>query len=135
MELDVGNADGVTTKLLDEDTSDPLLNELNALLNSEGIDRVFPPLDGTAFYFSICRINHSCCPNVIVLYQGESVSSSQSASPSKGLVAKLTALRPITAGEELLQSYIDQSLGFEARSAALADYGIVCSCQKCVDRV
>ena len=33
-----------------------------------GHDCIFPPLDGTAFYSLICKINHSCNPNVYVKY-------------------------------------------------------------------
>ena len=47
------------------------------------------------------------------------------------LRARLTALRDIGPGEELVQSYVDQALSFEARRLALLDYGFECSCRKC----
>jgi len=94
-----------------------------------GSDSVFPPLDGTAFYSLICKINHSCEPNVLVKYPpgipGDGV---------RPLTAQLFALRSISPGEELLQSYIDQRLPWEQRLAALADYGFECFCGKCQRR-
>jgi hypothetical protein len=47
------------------------------------------------------------------------------------LTAQVVALRPIEEGEELVHSYIDQQLSFEARREALLDYGFACSCPKC----
>ncbi len=127
-----GDVDGVIKsgdrdeqRHFDTSTSDAKLNELHTVLNDEVIDNVFPPLDGTAFYLTICRINHSCVPNVVVRYASNA---------DKGLVAHLTALCHINPDEELVQSYIDQSLPFEDRQRALLDYGIVCTCLKCRDR-
>lgn len=77
-------------------------NELFGILDEVGADTVYPPLDGTAFYTTICRINHSCNPNVMVKYV---------CTPEHGLCAQMVVLRDIAEGEELLQSYIDQSLG------------------------
>ncbi len=87
-------------------------------MRENGIDTVFPPLDGTGFYKMICKINHSCDPNVIVKYTinvtteiSTSVLDSDEYNPySKPLIAQITALRSITAGEELVQSYIDSTL-------------------------
>lgn len=79
---------------------------LQTIIDRDGIDRLFPPLDGTAFYSLICRINHSCDPNVIVKYN-----VSEMAAFREPLQGKLYALRDIHPGEELVQSYIDQSLG------------------------
>jgi len=102
---------------------DENLTNLRDLVETHGIDTLFPPLDGTAFYALICRINHSCDPNVRVTYVN---------SPEFGLQAHLLALRPIQPGEELLQSYIDQFQPFAARQKALKDYGFDCACTKCV---
>jgi hypothetical protein len=88
-----------------------------------GEDRLFPPLDGTSFYALTCKINHSCDPNVIVTY---------SSTEEKGLQANLLVLRPIGEGEELVQSYIDQSQPLAARRVALLDYGFTCMCSKCM---
>lgn len=84
--------------------SDPLTSLdtlLMAIEEAGGPDTVFPPLDGTAFYSMLCRINHSCDPNVMVRY---------SQSRESGLLAQLVALRDLIPEEELLYSYIDQSL-------------------------
>ncbi len=67
-----------------------------------GVDNVFPPLDGTSFYRTICQINHSCDPNVIVRYESR---------PDGGLFARLDAIRDIQPGEEFVQSYIDNTQG------------------------
>lgn len=96
---------------------------LRELIEEQGMDTLFPPLDGTAFYALICRINHSCDPNVRVTYVN---------SPQFGLQAHLIALRPIQPGEELLQSYIDQFQPFAVRQKALKDYGFQCECTKCL---
>lgn len=102
---------------------DENLAVVRELVDTHGIDTLFPPLDGTAFYALICRINHSCDPNVRVTYVN---------SPEFGLQAHLLALRPIQPGEELLQSYIDQFQPFAARQKALKDYGFDCACTKCI---
>lgn len=81
------------------------------LLEEHGIDSIFPPLDGTAFFETVCKINHSCVPNVRVNYVCNGNASASSASSSAtGLQAQMVALRDILPGEELLQSYIDQNL-------------------------
>lgn len=49
-------------------TGDPDLDEIRRLVSEHGEDTLFPPLDGTAFFLLICRINHSCAPNVAVRY-------------------------------------------------------------------
>lgn len=92
------DADGTAAAAQQKEKS--VLEEMSDILATNGIDALVPPLDGTSFYATICKINHSCCPNVIVKY---------AIRPDVGLVAELTALRAIEAGEELVQSYIDQS--------------------------
>ena len=107
-------------------TGNASLDELHTLLNEHGLDKVFPPLDGTAFYANICKINHSCVPNVIVTYTTRShlkstpvlgLSTHEVSAVSgdddrnDGLVALVKVLKPIQPGEELVQSYIDTNLG------------------------
>ena len=75
---------------------------LQDLINSTGEENLYPPLDGTSFYTTICRVNHSCVPNVMVRYRVD---------PSHGLCAEMVALRDIEENEELVQSYIDQTQG------------------------
>lgn len=102
-----------------------VITEIENLLEEVGEDTLLPPLDGTAFYFNICRVNHSCDPNVIVKYISD---------PDCGLMAAMTVLRPIQAGEELLQSYVEQSLPFLERKNALDEYGFECTCTLCMEQ-
>jgi hypothetical protein len=104
-------------------TGDNNLDSLRTLIQSNGPDNIFPPLDGTAFYTKICRINHSCEPNCIVKY---------SCDRKLGLIAKVYCLKKIEVGDELVQSYIDNTLDFESRQEALRDYGFSCKCTKCL---
>jgi hypothetical protein len=106
-------------------TAEERLAKLKQVVENEGLENVFPPLDGTAFYTLICQINHSCNPNVLVKY----------AVTERGLVAQLHALRDIAPEEEFVQSYIDQHMSFKKRTKALADYGFKCTCTKCVDEL
>ena len=96
---------------MDEDSPDPgdiakevpageLVGRIEAVIEEYGEQALFPPLDGTSFYTRICKINHSCEPNVRVQYECKDT----------GLVASILSLRDIAAGEELLQSYIDQNM-------------------------
>jgi hypothetical protein len=100
---------------LDTDcVSDPCnaRQELDKLVEEVGLERLFPPLDGTAFYTTICKINHSCEPNVIVKYDVDSSPSSKAEREiSNGLRAYLEVIKDVESGEELVQSYIDQNLG------------------------
>jgi hypothetical protein len=91
-------------ELFDADTGDLSLNKLNTILQEYGVDNIFTPLDGTALFSTLCKINHSCDPNVKVKY---------TFTREYGLVATLTALKDIITGAELLQSYIDQTMGKE----------------------
>jgi len=110
----------------DKAGDDEQLQRLYAVLGREGLEGVFPPLDGTAFYSLVCKINHSCEPNVLVRYP-----AAEPGEAARPLVAQLFALRDLAPGEELVQSYIDQNASFEKRRAALRDYGFECSCRKC----
>lgn len=97
-------------------------------LNVAGLEAIFPPLDGTSFYKTICKINHSCKPNVRVQYS----SFQHSNNPIYGgLIATMVALEDINPHDELVQSYIDQYLPYAERKVALADYGFLCRCEKC----
>ena len=49
-----------------------------------------------------------------------------------GLIAKVYCLKKIEVGDELVQSYIDNTLDFESRQEALRDYGFSCKCTKCL---
>ncbi|KAI3986584.1 hypothetical protein MKX01_014122 [Papaver californicum] len=93
----------------------------------EEAERITPPLldalgddysaccEGSAFFPLQSCMNHSCCPNA----------------KDKDGQATIIALQPISKGEEITISYIDEDLPFEERQALLADYGFRCKCKKC----
>lgn len=84
------------------ETGDTSLNRLHMLLKENDVENIFPPLDGTALFSMLCKINHSCEPNVRVKYVF---------TKELGLTAFLVALKEIEVGSELLQSYIDETMG------------------------
>ena len=61
----------------------------------DDLDYIFPPLDGTAMYSTACKMNHSCEPNVIILYKGRGWGRKHP------LTAYCIAYKDIVAGEEL----------------------------------
>ena len=89
----------------------------------DDLDYLFPPLDGTAMFSTICKMNHSCDPNVVILYKGNGW--------NYPLVAYAVALKDIGVGEELTICYIEKNDGFEERQAALRNYGFKCRCSRC----
>eukprot|EP00977_Amphora_coffeiformis_P006253 scaffold1341_cov178-Amphora_coffeaeformis.AAC.30 len=91
----------------------------------DDLDYIFPPLDGTAMYFTACKMNHSCEPNVIVLYKGRGWGRRHP------LTAYCIAYRDIVEGEELTISYIENDDPLEKRQNDLSNYGFVCTCTKC----
>jgi Cupin-like domain/SET domain len=91
----------------------------------DDLDYIFPPLDGTALYSTTCKMNHSCDPNVIVLFKRRSFGRLHP------LVAHCVALRDIAEGEELTISYIENDQPYDERQLALASYGFTCRCTKC----
>ncbi|XP_028551994.1 histone-lysine N-methyltransferase ATXR2 isoform X2 [Dendrobium catenatum] len=76
---------------------------------------------GTAFYPIQSCINHSCCPNAKAFKREEDIDGH----------TVIIAVNPISIGEEITISYIDEDLPYEERQALLADYGFKCSCRKC----
>ncbi|KAF8391480.1 hypothetical protein HHK36_023785 [Tetracentron sinense] len=78
---------------------------------------------GTAFFPLQSCMNHSCCPNAKAFKREE----------DRDGQATIIALRPISKGEEVTISYIDEELPFEERQALLADYGFRCKCSKCLE--
>ncbi|KAF7003890.1 hypothetical protein CFC21_019164 [Triticum aestivum] len=79
------------------------------------------PCDGTAFFPLQSCMNHSCCPNAKAFKRDEDNDGH----------AVIIALGPISKGEEITISYIDEDLPYEERPAELADYGFTCTCSKC----
>ncbi|KAF5481107.1 hypothetical protein F2P56_001787 [Juglans regia] len=77
---------------------------------------------GTGFFPLQSCMNHSCCPNAKAFKREE----------DRDGQATLIALGPISKGEEVTISYVDEDLPFEERQALLADYGFKCKCPKCL---
>ena len=94
--------DTATAVMMQDDVNGDIHDRVANYINNYSTEVLFPPLDGTAFYKRICKINHSCIPNVRVQYR---------CSPELGLVADMVSLCDIKEGEELVQSYIDQNMG------------------------
>lgn len=101
-----------------------LANPMNIGSDDEW-DSIFTPLDGTAHFALTEKMNHSCEPNVVILYQARGWGRNHP------LVAYCIALRDIDQDEELTISYVDADEPYEARQGALANYGFVCTCPKC----
>jgi hypothetical protein len=91
----------------------------------DDFDFIFPPLDGSALYATTCKMNHSCDPNVHVLYRRTGWGSKHP------LTAYCVARREIAAGDELSISYIDTEETYAKRQEALQIYGFTCKCRKC----
>jgi hypothetical protein len=91
----------------------------------DDLDYIFPPLDGTTLYSTLCKMNHSCDPNVIVLYKRTGWGSKHP------LTAYCVARRDILAGDELTISYIDAEEPYAKRQETLQNYGFTCKCSKC----
>ncbi|XP_042971748.1 histone-lysine N-methyltransferase ATXR2 isoform X3 [Carya illinoinensis] len=77
---------------------------------------------GTGFFPLQSCMNHSCCPNAKAFKREE----------DRDGQATLIALGPISKGEEVTISYVDEDLPLEERQALLADYGFKCKCPKCL---
>ncbi|KAF8995758.1 hypothetical protein BDQ17DRAFT_1330366 [Cyathus striatus] len=75
----------------------------------------------TAVCKTLARVNHSCRPNCILIFDIASFSY------------QLRATKPIGAGEEIARSYIDplRHATIAERQEALKSYGFTCSCLTC----
>jgi hypothetical protein len=80
----------------------------------------FPAVRGTALLVTTCSMNHSCSPNVSVIWNesGEAV---------------VVANRHIAEDEELCISYVDEGLEYSERQEMLHGYGFGCdaTCDRC----
>ena len=104
------------------------LSNLSSPLNigsDDEWDEIFSPLDGTAHFSLLTKMNHSCSPNSVVLYKGRGWGRDHP------LCAYCIALKDIAPGEELTISYIETDESYEERQASLANYGFQCTCPKC----
>ena len=126
-------------------------------LDDIDIRHVLQPFDGQALFPRLCFVNHSCEANCRVMFsdaiddskegtgdepvsQGESKDQEKCAESKEGdirrggLVARLTAIRPIALGEEITFSYLNKEVAEKetpARRKWLFDYGFVCQCDRC----
>lgn len=81
---------------------------------------VTPTFDPLGLFFDpqVARINHSCEPNAIIVFDGPKLT--------------VRALTPLLEGSEVLISYIDSTAPFGVRQAELKDqYFFTCQCTKC----
>ncbi|KAJ1698168.1 hypothetical protein LUZ63_006680 [Rhynchospora breviuscula] len=81
------------------------------------------PCQGTAFFPIQSCMNHSCCPNAKAFKRDQDIDGH----------AIIIALRPISTGEEITLSYIDEDVPYDERQAMLADYGFTCACPRCLE--
>ena len=120
---------------------DDNLNDTNDILTSEeegegdDLDALFSPLDGTAMYSNVCKMNHSCNPNILVRYSN-SISGGNSKIGTRWgkqfpLVVQGIALRDIKEHDELCISYIQNDKCVAERQLELESYGFHCTCVKC----
>ena len=127
---DTNNATDDDTNPAADDDDDDAHNACGDSCGSEqgdqdDFDALFPPLDGTAMYALTCKMNHSCEPNVAVLYK------TRGWGPKHPLVVHAVAIRDIKPGEELCISYIEEKAPREKRQEELLHYGFSCACTKC----
>lgn len=77
---------------------------------------------GSALYAAPSLLNHDCDPNVSVIWW-------------ESAHVALHARRDIQEGEGLRITYLDSSMGYEARQRHLLEsYGFACRCSRCLDR-
>lgn len=76
--------------------------------------------DEDAVFETVCRINHSCCPNAVLDWDLEIE------------CMEVKPLRNLMVGEEVTVSYIDCDAELEVRMERLKRWNFVCLCVKCV---
>ncbi|KFG29045.1 putative histone lysine methyltransferase, SET [Toxoplasma gondii p89] len=100
---------------LDRDSNSEDMEEWKTL-----VEDLLPPFLGVGLFRAVSMTNHSCWPNAEVDY------------PFLTNAAQVTALRDIAEKEEILLSYIDESLPLAERQRLLkSHYKFTCGCQRC----
>ncbi|XP_035385329.1 N-lysine methyltransferase SMYD2-B [Electrophorus electricus] len=121
-ELDVAGLHHFYSKHLDFPEHQALLT-LFAQVNCNGFTVEDEELShlGSAVFPDVALMNHSCCPNVIVVY--------------RGTLAEVRAVQAISPGEEIFTSYIDLLYPTEDRNERLRDsYYFNCDCRECTTK-
>ena len=121
-EQGAGSEEDESSREYDQSSKEGQLLSIQSLLSLHDTDMLFPPLDGTAFFLTICKINHSCEPNMFVRY---------TCVEKFGVCAEAVSMKSIAESEELVQSYVDQTLPYQERQESLTDYGFICTCSLC----
>ena len=86
-------------------------------------DAYLDPL-GVCVNPTLALVNHACDANVVMVYP-----TMQRGSPSR---MHLVAIRPISAGDAVLMSYVDVATSRAERQAVLQErYGFTCACALC----
>ncbi|KAF8869917.1 hypothetical protein CPB84DRAFT_1855921 [Gymnopilus junonius] len=88
----------------------------------------YPPSEESSYmdryrgiFRSISRINHSCCSNIVEVFNLSSFS------------LQIVAMSNIKAGEQILRSYCDHGMSKAQRQAALTGNGFQCTCSACAN--
>ena len=92
-------------------------------------------MEGTAFYPLHSCMNHSCDPNVVMMFCDDDDEEGANGDPeAESYRCYAYATRDIGEGEEVTCSYLDQDqlqLSTEERQDLLRDYGFRCRCKRC----
>lgn len=124
----IGDADAMMGEAIDAGRGDDEIAsvamtqaraEVERMSMEQLLEAGWPAMHGTALFGTVARMNHSCSPNSCIHYLGNS--------------ARLTcrAEAPLAAGEELTICYVDRAADVLTRRRRLAEYGFVCSCERC----
>eukprot|EP00929_Paragymnodinium_shiwhaense_P118467 TRINITY_DN90391_c0_g1_i1.p1 TRINITY_DN90391_c0_g1~~TRINITY_DN90391_c0_g1_i1.p1 ORF type:complete len:478 (-),score=115.84 TRINITY_DN90391_c0_g1_i1:145-1578(-) len=95
--------------------------EVGLMTMEQLLEAPWPTMHGAALYPLVCRMNHSCMPNVKVDHNSNSA------------LATVVSLSGGAVGEELSVSYIGtQEKDVQLRRRRLAEYGFMCNCARCL---
>ena len=83
----------------------------------------WPTYHANGFFKTISKTNHSCVPNSQITFDKAQAQ------------AFCKALCPITSGEEITISYIENNAPFAERRKLLLQYGFECRCKKCEQKI
>ncbi|GMH81491.1 hypothetical protein TL16_g08945 [Triparma laevis f. inornata] len=119
---DASDASDTSADALAIDQNSPLASSLTRLVSAYN---TLPPPEYTGLFPTLSIMNHSCDPNVEIVYQNGDYTSCT------------VAMRNIEKGEEVLHSYVCQEEMEdvrERRKRLKRQHGFVCDCGKCVEQ-